>query len=117
MILDSNGKPKSAKALLNTEFSKSIILKELTENNDSITIKHKFKVDKQQRSNKMMYDMIIGNDLMWNIGVDIFYHTESIKWNNKSITLKRHSTIQDSYMFNTLYDIHTASPIIKEAGE
>ena len=61
--------------------------------------------------------MIIGNDVMWNIGVNICYSSESIKCNNDSIPLKSHWTIQNSYMNETIYNIHTVSTIIKEAEE
>ena len=76
-------------------------------------IKQEFQVEKQKSLNKKMYE----NDLIWNMGIEICYHSEIIKRNNDSIRFKRHGTIQDSYMCNTLYNIHTASPIIKEAGE
>jgi len=45
-------------------------LVEFAKNND-VKIEHEFQVDEQQKSRNSRYDMIIGSDLMWNMGVDI----------------------------------------------
>ena len=87
------------------------------ENNNSITVEHTFQVDDRQRSKKVMYDMIIGNDLMWNMGIDISFSKELIEWNDDAILLKRYGTIQNVDVCEMLYSIHTDSPILQEAEE
>lgn len=38
--------------------------------NDS---KHGFQVDETFNPNKQAYDVIIGNDLLWNMGIDVLF--------------------------------------------
>ena len=47
---------------------------------------------------KMGYDMIIGMDLMSELGIDILNSTHTIKWDEAEIPLRpRDSTLEDSY--------------------
>ena len=82
------------------------------ENNNSITVEHTFQIDERQKSSKVMYDMIIGNDLMWNMRIDILYIKEFIEWIDDAIPLKRMGTIQDVNICEMLYSIHTDSPLL-----
>ena len=57
------------------------------ENNNEITIEHEFQVDEHHDHETAKYDMIIGSDLLWNIGVDISYNKERVEWLDKFIPL------------------------------
>ena len=47
---------------------------------------------------KMGYDMIIGMDLLKELGIDILNSTQSIKWDTAEIPMRsRHSTVEDAY--------------------
>ena len=48
------------------------------ERNSNITIEHEFQVDEEHKSKKSKYDLIIGSDLMWNMGVNICYSKEQV---------------------------------------
>ena len=61
--------------------------------------------------------MVIGSDLLWNMGVDILYSQERVKWLDDFIPLKRVNTLVDREMCEMLYSIHTDSPLIKEMEE
>lgn len=48
---------------------------------------------------KMGYDMIIGMDLMSELGIDILNSTHTIKWDEAEIPLRpQDSTLDDSYL-------------------
>ena len=50
---------------------------------------------------KMGYDMIIGMDLMSELGIDILNSTHSIKWDEAEIPMRpRDSTIENSYVIH-----------------
>ena len=49
------------------------------ENNHNITIEHEFQVDEKHKSKRSKYDMIIGSDLLWQMGVDISYSKERVE--------------------------------------
>ena len=48
------------------------------ERNNNITIEHEFQVDKVHKSKKNKYDLIIGSNLLWNMGVNICYLKEQV---------------------------------------
>ena len=87
------------------------------ENNNEITIEHEFQVDEHHDHKKAKYDMIIGSDLLWNMGVDISYSRERVEWLDDFIPLKELNTLVDWEMCEMLYSIHTDSPLIKEMEE
>lgn len=87
------------------------------ENNQPITVEHTFKIDEHQKLLKVMYDMIIGNNLMWKMGIDILYSEEFIEWNDNAIPLKHMGTIDDVNTCEMLYSIHTDSPLLQEVEE
>ena len=86
-------------------------LVEFAKNND-VKIEHEFQVDEQQKSRNSRYDMIIGSDLMWNMGVNILYSDETIRWLDDLIPLKPRNSLTQ-----VLYAIHTDSPLIKDMEE
>ena len=58
------------------------------ENNNDITVEHEFQVDEIHKSKRSKYDMVIGSNLLWNMGVDILYSQEREKWLDDFIPLK-----------------------------
>ena len=82
------------------------------------TIEYEFQVDETKYSKqKQHYDMIIGNDLLWNMGINILYNEQQIQWNGDSIPLKSVGMLQSKDVCSMLYSIHTDSPLIKEAED
>lgn len=49
------------------------------ENNSDVTVEHQFQVDEIQDPKKSKYDMIIGSNLLWNMGMDIRYSNERVE--------------------------------------
>ena len=85
------------------------------ENNSDVTVEHLFQVDEIQDPKKAKYDMIIGSNLLWNMGMDIRFSVERVEWLDDFIPLKRVNTLVNRQMCEMLYSIHTDDPIIKEA--
>ena len=42
------------------------------------TIEYNFQVDETSDPDKQAYDVIIGNDLLWNLGINILFREEEI---------------------------------------
>jgi len=84
------------------------------ENNNNITVKHKFQVDEVNDPKKSKYDMIIGSDLLWNMGFNISYSRERVEWMDDWVPLKELDTLADRETCEMLYSIHTDAPILKE---
>ena len=53
------------------------------------SIEYQFQVDKTSDPDKQLYDVIIGNDLLYNMGVNILFKERQIKWNDDKITIKK----------------------------
>lgn len=58
------------------------------ENQKNQTIEYKFQVDETSNPRKAQYDVIIGNDLLWNMGINILFKEQEIHWNEDKIPLK-----------------------------
>jgi cytidylate kinase len=43
------------------------------------TIEYEFQIDETSNSKQQNYDMIIGNDLLWNMGINILYNEQQIQ--------------------------------------
>ena len=52
------------------------------------TIEYEFQVDETSDPNSQLYDVIIGSDLLWNMGVNILFKERQIQWNEDKIPLK-----------------------------
>ena len=48
------------------------------ENQKSNTIEYEFQVDKTSDPEKQLYEVIIGNDLLWNMGINILLKEKQI---------------------------------------
>ena len=81
------------------------------------TIEYKFQVDERSDPRKQLYDVIIGNDLLWNMGVNILSKEQQIKWNEDKVPLKSIGAVHDRDMCSMLYSMHTDSPLLQEAEE
>jgi len=84
------------------------------ENNNTVRVEHEFEVDETHSPKSMKYDMIIGSDLMWNMGMDILFSEERVKWLDEHIPLKKVNTLREYEVCEVLYSIHTDDPLIKE---
>ena len=154
MIIDSNGKGRMARCLLDTGCTKSIILEEFTEKNRRTklskeksttyqtyggkftssstasvgfrmvefenkkqTVEFEFQVDSVGKSKTSSYDMIIGTDLLWNMGINIRFRDQLIEWDDERIPMKSHGIISNPETCELVYNMHTDSPILKEAED
>ena len=61
--------------------------------------------------------MIIGADLMWNMGINIQYSEERIRWDDRYIPIETRGTLMDYEYCKMLYAMHTDSPLLKEIEE
>ena len=59
------------------------------------TIEYNFQVDETSDPDKQAYDVIIGNDLLWNLGIYILFRGEEIQWENNKIPLKTIGAVRD----------------------
>lgn len=59
------------------------------------TLEFKFQVDKTSNPEKQANDVIIGNDLLSNIGFNILYRREQIQWDDDEISLNTIDNIKD----------------------
>ena len=65
-----------------------------------------------------MYNVIIiGNDSLWNMGINILFKEQQIQWNEDKIPLKTISTVHDRDICSMLYSMHTNSPLLQEVEE
>ena len=81
------------------------------------TIEYKFQVDERSDPRKQLYDVIIGNDLLWNMGVNILSKEQQIKWNEDKVPLNSIGAVHDWDMCSMLYSMHTDSPLLQEEEE
>ena len=152
MIIDSNGKGRMARCLLDTGCTKSIILEEFTEKNRRTklskeksttyqtyggkftssstasvgfrmigfenkkqTVEFEFQVDSVGKSKTSSYDMIIGTDLLWNMGINIRFRDQLIEWDDERIPMKSHGIISNPETCELVYNMHTDSPTLKRS--
>ena len=81
------------------------------------TINYKFQVDELQSANQARYDMIIGSDLLNELGINIRYSNNCIEWEEDTIPMKLLGELQDKVTCEMIYNMHTDSPILKEHEE
>ncbi|OEU07148.1 hypothetical protein FRACYDRAFT_251631 [Fragilariopsis cylindrus CCMP1102] len=87
------------------------------ENQKNQTIEYKFQVDETSNPRKQQYDVIIGNDLLWNMGINILFKEQEIQWNEDKIPLKTIGQLHSRATCNMLYSMHTDSPLLQDAEE
>lgn len=67
-------------------------------------VEWKFHVDQKTNSKESRYDMIIGGDLMSELGIDIKYSTGSIDWDGATIPMRCRSMFDDMTETINLHD-------------
>ena len=72
--------------------------------------------DKTPRK-KALYDMIIGMNLMTEIGITVDTIDKVIKWEDNVIPLKTKNVLQSHEQCNMLYELFTATPTLQDAEE
>ena len=65
----------------NSTASVAFRLIEFNKNKD-LLINYKFQVDEVNKSKDSRYDMIIGNDILHDLGIDLMFSKETIWWKN-----------------------------------
>ena len=81
------------------------------------TVKHEFSVDGTHYNHEPSYDVVIGSNLMWNMGVKIDFGEETLEWDGETLPLKIDWALQDKHMCLMLYSMHLDTPILKETEE
>lgn len=82
------------------------------------TVEYEFQINETNSAEHSCYSIIIDNDLLWNMGIDIWYTNQTIEWDRNKIILQIDKTLSDPDKCDILiYRIHTDSPIIKEVEE
>ena len=64
-----------------------------------------------------MYDMIIGMDMLTDLGLCCDTEKRVLRWEGAEIPLKKRGCLQDRKMLNHIYELYTASPILEVAEE
>ena len=57
-----------------------------------------FHVDSQSKPSSMGYDMIIGRDLLYKIGIDIKFSSGTLKWEDTEIPMRDFGELRDRQM-------------------
>ena len=65
------------------------------ESQNNSTMEYEFQVDKTSDPKKQLYNVIIGNDLLYNMGVNIVFKEKQIQWNDDKIPLKEMGFVHD----------------------
>ena len=81
------------------------------------TIEYEFQVNDKSNPKSQLYDVIIVNDLLWNMGVNILFKERQIQWSEDQIHLKTIGVVHNRYMCAMLYSMYTNSPLLWEAKE
>ena len=89
--------------------------------NKDLLINYKFQVDEVNKTKDSRYDMIISNDILHELGIDLLFSEERIRWGNPrnpfdydSIPMKTLGILSDNITCSMIYDLHTTSPILQQ---
>ena len=74
-------------------------------------------VDDTTKSGDASYDMIIGMDLMTEIGITVDTNNKVIRWESSEIPLKQRGQLNDTFSINALYQQTQDTAAVKEAEE
>ena len=67
-------------------------------------VKWNFHVDSQSTSKKTGYDMIIGRDLLFKLGIDLMFSRGTLKWEDTKIPMRDFGELQDQQVaFHSYY--------------
>ncbi len=84
---------------------------------DKKHITHTVHVDSRPNPSTASYDMIIGSDLMEDLGIILDYSEKEVRWEGHTVPMKERGTLKDDDTLQFLYEIHTEPPQIQEAEE
>ena len=74
-------------------------------------------VDKKTEASKSLYDMIIGMDLMTELGIYIDTESKVIRWDGNETPLANRGALTNSDTLNHIYNLSTEEPVLQEAEE
>ena len=74
-------------------------------------------MDETTDKTKANYGMIIGMDMMTEIGIYVNTATKTIDWNETSTPLKQRDQLRESYYLNMCYHQAFKSEVLKDAEE
>ena len=72
-------------------------------------------VDERTDAKTSQFDMIIGMDLLTELGIDIKTSTKEVIWEHHTIDLKRKGLLNNEKILNTIYEQATVPSTLKEA--
>ena len=74
-------------------------------------------VDEKTEPSKAMYDMIIGMDLMTELGIYIDTENKVIRWDGNETPLANRGALSNADTLKHVYNLSTEEPVLKEAEE
>ena len=74
-------------------------------------------VDDKTSKEKASYDMIIGMDLMVDIGIFVNTATRTIDWHDASVPLRKRGMLREAYFLQTCYQQSIQPEVLKEAED
>ena len=84
-------------------------------------VEYEVQVDELQQQKDTNYDMIIGSDLMDDLGIVLDYYDKVIRIKNPkyedSIPMKKLGMLQCNKISQMIYDMHTESPVLQQEEE
>ena len=72
-------------------------------------------VDDTSDKSTAQYDMIIGNDLMTEIGLDICFSAKKIRWENDEIPMKHRGSLANAAVTKYLHVLSTDTALVQDA--
>jgi hypothetical protein len=64
------------------------------------------------------YDMIIGDDLMQELGIDLLYSKQLMVWEGNEVPMKNQGLLKDTNVTQHIYRMHVEdSPVIQQAED
>jgi hypothetical protein len=74
-------------------------------------------VDESTDTKLAQYDMIIGDDLMQELGIDLLFSKHLMVWENNEVPMKNRGLLKDTNIAQHIYGMHVEdSPIIQKAA-
>ncbi len=81
------------------------------------TVEWKCHVDRKTDKNHALYDMIIGMDLMTELGIYVDTATKNVRWDDHSIPLKVRGELSNRQNLQNVYSLMQAVPVLQQAEE
>ena len=81
------------------------------------TIQWKCHVDDTTDHKKAQYDMIIGTDLLSELGLSIDFKHHTMTWEDVEVPMKERGTLAEANRLQEIYHMELEPPVLKEAEE